>query len=142
MKGEASEARDAAAIVYLQQLQLLAAEIQVAMKAIASNALSVMEESVAKQEMLCAVLREKAKTIGDGLRSPVQRIPHCPDDTIEFRIMTTSAAIRELNLQYASLLKHSGRSIHLLASLCRSQAGQIREDRGTRSKRQTWSCEM
>lgn len=142
MKGEASEVRDATAVVYLQQLQLLATEMQVAMNAISGNELSTLEESIAKQEMLCAGLTEMAKMMGDGLRSSGDGIPRCSDDSIEFRMMTTSATIRTLNLQYASLLKHSGRSIRLLASLCRSKTGQIREDRRHRSKRQTWSCEM
>jgi len=142
MNGEADQERKESAAKYLQQLQTLAGEIRIAMNAIASNTLYALEESVARQELICATLAAMTKAMGDGLRSPEQNIMHCLDDSVEFKIITTSATIRTLNLQYALLLKHSGRSINLLASLCRSHSGQIREDRGRRLKRQTWSCEM
>jgi hypothetical protein len=45
-------------------------------------------------------------------------------------------------LQYAALLKHSGRSIALLVSLCRTHTGQLPETGLSRSKCQTWSCEI
>jgi hypothetical protein len=112
------------------------------MDAIAGNALSTLEESVAKQEIICARLSAMAKSADVSLRSLPVSIPRCLDGSVEFKIVTASAAIRTLNLQYASLLKHSGRSIRLLTSLCRSHSGQIQEDRGHRLKRQTWSCEM
>ncbi len=142
MNGETPQAREESAAVYLQQLQALAAEMQVSMNAISCNSLATLEESVAKQEMICNTLVAMTKAMGDSLKSRGQSIPHCADDAVEFKIMTTSATIRALNLQYASLLKHSGRSINLLASLCRSHTGQIREDRRHRLKHQTWSCEM
>ena len=125
---------DALGAAYLLQLQALAFEIAVAMDAIAANALTSFQESVAKQEMLCSVLANMAKTIRSGEQPP----PVLSDS----RIGAASEAIRQLNLQYAALLKHSGRSIALLASLCRSHTGQFEEARGPRAKRQTWSCEM
>jgi hypothetical protein len=119
---------------YLLQLQALAFEISVAMDAIAANALTSFQESVAKQEMLCSVLANMAKTIRSSEQPPLA--------LSDSRIGAASEAIFQLNLQYAALLKHSGRSIALLASLCRSHTGQFHEARGPRSKRQTWSCEM
>ena len=50
---------------YLLQLQALAFEISVAMDAIAANALTSFQESVAKQEMLCSVLAIMANTISE-----------------------------------------------------------------------------
>jgi hypothetical protein len=127
---------------YLQQLQALAFEISLAMDAIAANALTNFQESVAKQEMLCSVLANMAKAIRERIGSPEQPLLVLSDSSLEPRIRAASEAIRQLNLQYAALLRHSGRSIALLASLCRSHTGQFHEARGPRSKRQTWSCEM
>jgi hypothetical protein len=134
--------RDELAATYLQQLQALAFEITVATDAIAANALSTLQESVAKQEMLCASLATMAKTLGDGSR--VSEVPLAPgnDTGVEVKIRAARRAIVELNLQYAALLKHSGKSIALLISLCKSHTGRFQEARGPRLKQQTWSCEM
>jgi hypothetical protein len=141
MNDEAAQTHDQLAASYLQQLQALAFEISVAMDAIARNAITSFQESVAKQEMLCAVLANLANTIGERVSS-AERPPLLSDSSVARKIRVTTTAIRDLNLQYAALLKHSGRSIALLVSLCRSHTGQIQEAGGSRSKRQTWSCEM
>ena len=127
---------------YLQQLQALAAEICVAMDAIAANALTSFQESVAKQEMLCASLSTMAGVLGDNSGPGDQPPASDTDGGIELKIRIARQAIRELNLQYAALLKHSGKSIALLLSLCRSHTGRFQEARGPRLKQQTWSCEM
>jgi hypothetical protein len=142
MNEEAIQTHDQLAAAYLLQLQTLAFEISVAMDAIAANALTSFQESVAKQEMLCGVLANMANTIRKTVRSSEQPLLFLSDSSVEPRIRATSEAIRELNLQYAALLRHSGRSIAILASLCRTHTGQFQEARGPRSKRQTWSCEM
>lgn len=142
MNGEAVQTRDRVATAYLQRMEALAVEISVAMDAIATNSMSRFQESVAKQEMLCAGMVSMANTVSEGLRSSALPSLSCSDTTVDGKIRATSLAIRELNLQYAALLKHSGKSIALLASLCRSHTGQFQEARGSRLKRQTWSCEM
>ena len=142
MNNQASQTHDQLAAAYLLQLQALAFEICLAMDAIAANALTGFQESVAKQEMLCGVLASMANAINARVRSSGQTPLLLSDSAVEQRIQATSEAIRELNLQYAALLKHSGRSIALLASLCRFHTGQFPEVRGPRSKRQTWSCDI
>ena len=142
MNSEALQTRDQLAATYLEQLQALVLEINAAMDAVAANALSRLEESVAKQEMLCASLATMANAVGDEFRSSEQPLPSRLDAALEQKIRVTRGAIRDLNLQYAALLKHSGRSIAVLASLCRSHTGQSQEARGPRLKHQTWSCEM
>jgi len=127
---------------YLQQLQQLGHEISTAINAIAADALPVLQESVAKQEMLCASLVTRANEVASVIAAPSTQQPSSIDKAIETRIRAASGAIRELNLQYSALLKHSGRSIALLSLLCKSHAGQMREERGAGLKRQTWSCEM
>ena len=142
MNQETLHERDRVADAYLQQLQTLALEISIAMDAIAANALPRFQESVAKQEMLCASLATMANTVSEGFRLSEQPLLSCIDSAVELKIRSTSGAIRELNLKYAALLKHSGRSIALLISLCRSHTGRFQEARGPRLKHQTWSCEM
>jgi hypothetical protein len=142
MNDKAVQAHDQLAASYLQQLQALAFEISVAMDAIARNAITTLQESVAKQEMLCAVLANLAHTIGEPVTSSERLSLVLTDNSVARKIRAASMAIQDLNLQYAALLKHSGRSIALLVSLCRSHTGQLQEAGGSRSKRQTWSCEM
>jgi hypothetical protein len=142
MNDKAIQTHDQLGAAYLLQLQTLAFEISVAIDAVAANALTSFQESVAKQEMLCGVLASMAKTISEKVRLSEQPLLVLSDSSVVRRIRATSDAIRGLNLQYAALLRHSGRSIALLASLCRSHTGQFQEARGLRSKRQTWSCEM
>ncbi len=142
MNGKASQTCDQLAATYLQHLQALALEISVAMDAIATNAITTFQKSVAKQEMLCALLATMAHTIGENVRLSGQPSLVLSDVSVEHNIRAASRAIRQLNLQYAALLKHSGRSIALLVSLCRSHTGQHLEAGGSRAKRQTWSCEM
>ncbi len=134
--------RDRIAATYLQQMQELAHEISVAMDAIAVNQLSKLQESVARQEMLCAGLASMANTVSEGVRSPETPSRFGLDPSIEGKIQAAGKAIRELNLQYAALLKHSGKSIALLSLLCNSHAGRFKEAREPRLKLQTWSCEM
>ena len=141
MNSNAVQTHDQLAASYLHQLQALAFEISVAMDAIARNAITSLQESVAKQEMLCAVLANLANTIGERVTSS-ERPPVLNDSSVAREIQATSTVVRELNLQYAALLKHSGRSIALLLSLCRSHTGQLQEPGGSGSKRQPWSCEM
>jgi flagellar biosynthesis/type III secretory pathway chaperone len=131
--------RDQLAVTYLEQLQALELEISVAMDAIASNDLIRFRDSVSQQEMLCALLATMEHTIRGKIRSTE---PAFSDAAVEENIRVTTSAIRQLNLQYGALLKHSGRSIDLLASLCRTHTGQAFEINGTGSKNRTWSCEI
>ena len=119
---------DETATAYLHQLQTLAGEVDLAIHAISGNALSSLEESIARQEMLCASLASMARTTVDNLQSAA--------------ITAAATTVQTLNLKYASLLKHSGKSIALLSALCNSHTHPAQEARGPRLKHQTWSCEM
>ncbi len=149
MSTERLQKRADVAALYQQGLQALAFEIRVAMQAIASNSLPTLEASVAKQETLCATLLKLAGRLEQELGS--SELPESrgsfpdgafPAGAVEQRAVATCRAVYELNTQYASLLKHSGRSIALLSSLCRSRAGHFPEARRSPVKRQTWSCEV
>ncbi len=142
MNGQAFLTHDEIAANYLQQLQELAFEISVATDAIATNALPKLQDSVAKQEMLCSNLQMMEKSVHEGFCSPEKTGLARIENAVELKIRATGKAIRELNLQYAALLKHSGKSIALLASLCNTHTGSFQGALGSRRKHQTWSCEM
>lgn len=126
---------------YLQSLQGLASEIAGAMQAISSNSMTTLHMSIARQQILCAELAAMEHALAQGDRSNEHSgIPM--DARVEIEIGIARRAIVELNLQYSYLLKHSGRTIALLLSLCRSRTGQSQEARGSRLKQKTWSCEM
>jgi len=142
MKDDAVHKRDQLIARYLQHLQSLALELPVAMDAIATNRLSGFQLSVAKQEMLCASLVAMTNSVSEALStSPAAMLPHV-ETSVELEIRATRERIRELNLEYAALLRHSGKSIALLISLCRTHTGRSQEALGSRLKHQTWSCEM
>jgi len=123
--------RDEAGEGCLQTLRDLAREMTVAIDAISGNALVALEESVAKQEMLCAHLASVRGKLRGGV-----------NDSMGPEIPAAAERVRALNRQYASLLKHSGKAVALLSALCRNHTGQFQEARGIRLKHQTWSCEM
>jgi hypothetical protein len=142
MNDVALQTRDQIAAAFLQQMQEMAREISAAMDAIAGNAIPRFQESVVKQEMLCASLAAMANTASEGFPSSKSPLFSGIDAALDLKIRAASKAICELNLQYSALLKHSSRSIALLSLLCRSHTGQFQEARGPRLKHQTWSCEM
>lgn len=139
MSTERLQKRADVAALYQQQMQALAFELRVAMQAIAANSLASLEASVAKQETLCAALLKLARRLEEEAR--VQPRLSFPEAPVEQRVVATMKSLHEVNTQYASLLKHSGRSIALLSSLCRSHTGHFPQDRRATVKQQTWSCE-
>lgn len=130
-----TEAAQTLAASYLLQLHALASEMNVAMDAIAANALPELEASVARQEMLSTRLAAMAANVGYGSNTSL-------DSATALEIHAARSAIRTLNLQYAALLKRSGRTIAQLSALCKTHTGESQEARGPRLKHQTWSCEM
>jgi hypothetical protein len=145
MMSNATMTRDQVASAYLGQLEALAAELDAAIQAVATNAIGRLQESVSKQEMLCAGLAKMAGVVSAEpwtVDAGNKGLASGPKEDLEEKIRSAKARIFNLTLRYAALLKHSGDSIALLASLCRSHTGQFQETRGPRLKHQTWSCEM
>jgi len=142
LKDEVLQTRDQDVATYLQQMRELEREVFAAMDAIAANALPRLQESVARQEMICATLTPLVNTIGKSFDSSEPLSCSGAETAIELRVRAANKSIRDLNLQYAALLKHSGKSIAVLTALYRSRTGQFQEAHGSRLKHQTWSCEM
>ena len=122
------------ALAFVEELEGLGSEIEAAMQAIAGNRLPDFEQSVARQESLCRRLRELA------IHDPLRKEPISVDVELTSRIRTASSTIRQLNLRYAALLKHSSQSVRLLASLTHGYAARPQPSAG-QAKHHSWSCE-
>jgi hypothetical protein len=127
---------------YLQLLRLLASELECAMRAIARNSLPEFEESVRRQETLSARVTDLAGELKvTSQRGTSNLLPHT-NDALTQQIRVASATLQALNRQYGSLLQHSSRSVALMVSLFESFKGNLQEGTGSRSKYQTWSCQV
>lgn len=134
--------RDQQVTNYLQYMQALRVEMATAMECIADSALTPLQECISRQEALCAELVLLVKALKPGTPSTALASPANVDPTMAVRVREAGESLRQTNLEYSALLKHSSRSLALLSSLCNTYTGQQQEARGPRSKYQTWSCEM
>lgn len=120
---------------YLQILRSLTAEVKVAFEAIASNAPQRFLESARRQELLAAEWQglvagaRSAATSDSGTLASAQEIAGA------------EASLRDALRVYEILLKRSGRSVAILASLCQCYAGAYPQSLSTQIARMTWSCE-
>jgi phage terminase small subunit len=134
--------RNEKAASHLQLLRSLANELERAMQAIAHNALSDLEESVANQQVLSAQLGEWA----EDLDAPVEASPASSqtrvDEDLMQQIYAANDRLQNLNHRYSMLLKLSSHSVALMASLFSSFKGQFQEAPGAGLKHHTWSCQM
>jgi hypothetical protein len=136
------QVRNGKAVEYLQVLRLLASELERAMQAIAQNALSDLEESIANQQMLSGRLTVLVDELCVPLKVSRLETPAPVDEDSVRQIRIASDQLQRLNQRYAALLQHSSRSVALMASLFGSFKGQFQEASGPRLKQQTWSCQM
>jgi aconitase A len=142
MNGADASTRNAEAGEHLQLLRSLAGELERAMAAIAGNNLDELEDSVANQQTLSLRLSELADLV--NAPAPPSRSPaaYSIDENFKTQLRAANAELQNLNRRYASLLKHSSRSVAMMASLFSSFRGQFQEASGARLKHQTWSCQM
>jgi hypothetical protein len=139
--GDAQD-RNRKATEYLQLLGVLATELEIAMHAIAHNALPELEESVANQHALSSRLTELVNEICVPLETEAEASVTSVEMGMVQKIRSASHSLEKLNRRYAALLQHSSRCVAQMAALFNSARGQIKEDSGPRMKYQTWSCQM
>ncbi len=128
--------------VYLQLLRSLACELERAMQAIAKNSLLEFDESVRRQETLSARITDLAMELKVSSQPVAHSAARYTSDGLMQQIRVASATLQTLNQQYGSLLQHSSRSVALMVSLFESFKGNLQEGTGSRSKYQTWSCQI
>ena len=100
---------------YLEDVRALAREIETAIAAIATNALPLLQQSVARQEMLCTLLAARANRAKEELRLQGGRVWA----EFEGEVGILDAMVRT----YDTLLKRCGKTNALLISLCKSYTG-------------------
>lgn len=134
--------RDGKVEEYLQLMRALARELERAMRAIAQNSISDLEESISNQHALSARLTELASSLNiAGTSAPSASVVD-PADDLMLQIRVASAALQNLNHRYAALIMHSSRSVAMMVSLFNSFQGNLREAPDTRPKLQTLSCQV
>lgn len=126
---------------YLGHLQSMAVELERSMDAIAQNSLVPLEDSIANQQALAARLSELASDLSQPNRNGSSTIPAGEEDLL-LQVRGAAERLQHLNRCYAALLRHSSHSVSLMVSLFRSFKGQMREESGSGSKQQTWSCQV
>jgi hypothetical protein len=127
---------------YLQLLRSLACELERAMQAISHNSLPDFEDSVRVQETLSARVTDLAKELNVSARRAANPNLNYTSDALMSDVYAASSTLQTLNQRYGALLQHSSRSIALIVSLFDSFRGNLREGNGSRSKLQTWSCQV
>lgn len=149
MTGGAPQTRLVNGGEHLLLLRSLAAELERAMQAIASNNLRELEESVASQQELSGRLAQLASELRNAPAAGNAPAAACnasaadsSASSLMIEIREAAAELQRLNLRYSYLLQYSSRSVALMASLFNSFRGQIKEASGARLKVQTWSCQM
>ena len=131
------------ALIYLEHLDALSAELRLAMQAVGANALTRFEESVSRQQDLCTRMGSLAQVPSGlhGRRDPGETTELSQDSALTERIRQASESLQELNRRYAALLKHSGDSLRLFAGLCQSYTAHYQTTGSVRGGA-TLSCEL
>jgi hypothetical protein len=113
------------ATAYLEDVRALAREIETGIAAIATNALPLLQQSVARQEMLCTLLAARTNRAKEELR--IQGGSALAE--FEGEVGVLGAMLRT----YDTLLKRCGKTNSLLLSLCKSYTGTYGAVRGLSS---------
>ena len=107
MQNDPLHVRDQA---YSYQLETLREEIQVALSAISGNALGALQDSLWRQEVLCAGLNRLLHSLQEtGV-----------DLSALHRMRAATASLYALNQTYADLVQQSRESTDLMYALCQN----------------------
>ena len=115
-----------------EAVRSLNCEIQAAISAITSNSLPAFLESIARQEMLCALLADAVQ------HSPSQDADRSAGAQLHSEIRTLGSTMRTYN----ALLRRCAKSNALLIALCQSCAGTFRGAHAPSSRGRSLSCQV
>jgi hypothetical protein len=128
---------------YLAEIQALTAELQRAMAAIATNAVSDFEDSVVRQREACERLHtlKASRRVADPQTTTAE--PAWTEADQGTRISAATTALKLANLQYATLVKHFRETARMLAGVFRGYGGPAGSPFCMhRVEHSTWSCEL
>ena len=128
------------AYAYINHLQLLTAELNNAMGALAGDRLAAFEGSVTSQEALCARLKQLTTLPARPGSTGSMGANECPQ--LAERMSEARATLLSLHRQYVALLEHCGNSLRLFTGLYRTYQGHANSPVGPHVNRPTWSCEL
>jgi len=133
------------AMEYVLQLEALAAELQLGMDAFGEDDVSGFEESIAKQQVICASLVRLMAEIKVGQEaagepSGERRAESGVDRDLTRRMRRAAESLQARQRTFIALLKHAGDSTRMFEGLCRSYTGPIDQSTGTSLRRTSWSC--
>ena len=114
---------------HIARVHALCNEVQASILALEKNDVTFLEQSLAKQEMLChqiAALKEKSKEFKPFDARSAAEVRHA------------YMALAQKNRTYAALLKRSNRTVSLLSGFYRCYGTGIEK----KSIDHTWSCEV
>lgn len=119
------------AMSYLHDIGALQTELRSAMLAISGNRLSVLEDSLWRQQVLCTSLKHLSRSLStEAVERPLLD-----------RIQQASLDLQQLNRTYAQLVQQSSQSTDLLSRLCRSYGDTAPASAIAAAPTPTWSCE-
>ena len=127
---------------YLANLRVLASELDRAMKAVVNQELWSLKESVRLQRETCARL----SYFGRPPESRLANNPHLeaigPESDIANEIKAAIDRLLTLNRTYSALLRHSGDTLRVFATLFRGHYNSAPTSSGGQANLRTWSCEL
>lgn len=125
---------------YLAAVEELTLELQQAITALTTGALSDFETSVVRQQTVCARLAKltPSKPGKVGIRAGV--IPACSDPLLASRIQIAVSALSAANLRYSRLVKHFGETTRVFAGMFRPYGGPAKAGSYLQRSQSAWSC--
>ena len=125
----------------LVNLQGLARQLEGAMDAIVKRQLPSLQGCLHLQSASCASLAGIRNRANQRVEQDRDGNTAIVDSDLAVEITSATEALLMLNRRYAALLKHSGKTLQLLAGLYRSYPGSLQPGSVVSGHLQTWSCE-
>jgi hypothetical protein len=126
---------------FLECVQALAGELDLAMNAIAGDELRTFEDSVSRQQVLASRLKTMALAQATSTQ-PATALPQDESATLDGRIDAALGNLHTLNRRYAALLKQSSETVKMLLHLLQASSGYMRGGDAAPANYSTWSCQL
>jgi len=134
------------AMEYVLQLEALTAELETGMDAFGKDDIRCFEQSIVRQEVICASLVRlmgqitSGKEVAAGKPGGGRRVESGVDRELARRMKRAAKSLQDCQRTYNALLKHAGDSSRMFDGLCRSYTGPIDQSTGMSLRRSSWSC--
>jgi hypothetical protein len=127
---------------YLANLQVLARELDRAMKAVVDQELPSLQDSLQLQQATCIELSFLAQRVNTRSVEEMDLQAESLDPDLASEIREAAETLIILNRNYSALLRHSEDTLRLFAELFRCYEGTAHSSRRHQTGPSTWSCEI